>query len=93
MGKIELEGFFLINSLILGLFVLLCLYRVVFGPTLFNRLIGANVIGTKTLIILALMGFIYRRIEMFIDISLVYALLNFIVTLAAAKYLQRKGVL
>ena len=93
MGKIELEGFFLINSLILGLFVLLCLYRVVFGPALFNRLIGANVIGTKTLIILALMGFIYRRIEMFIDISLVYALLNFIVTLAAAKYLQRKGVL
>ncbi|NVL92165.1 MAG: pH regulation protein F [Desulfobacterales bacterium] len=88
-----MEGFFLINSLILGLFVLLCLYRVVFGPTLFNRLIGANVIGTKTLIILALMGFIYRRIEMFIDISLVYALLNFIVTLAAAKYLQRKGVL
>ena len=93
MGRIELEGFFLINSLILGLFVLLCLYRVVFGPALFNRLIGANVIGTKTLIILALMGFIYRRIEMFIDISLVYALLNFIVTLAAAKYLQRKGVL
>lgn len=93
MGKIELEGFFLINSLILGFFVLLCLYRVVFGPALFNRLIGANVIGTKTLIILALMGFIYRRIEMFIDISLVYALLNFIVTLAAAKYLQRKGVL
>jgi multicomponent Na+:H+ antiporter subunit F len=87
------ERFFLINSLILGLFVLLCLYRVVFGPAFFNRLIGASVIGTKTLIILALMGFIYGRIEMFIDISLVYALLNFIITLAAAKYVHRKGVL
>jgi multicomponent Na+:H+ antiporter subunit F len=87
------ERFFLINSLILGLFVLLCLYRVVFGPAFFNRLIGASVIGTKTLIILALMGFIYGRIEMFIDISLVYALLNFIITLAAAKYVHRKGAL
>ncbi len=86
-----MERFFLVNSLILGLFVLFCLYRVVFGPAIFNRLIGASVIGTKTLIILALMGFIYGRIEMFIDISLVYALLNFIVTLAAAKYFQRKG--
>ena len=88
-----MERFLLINSLILGLLVLLCLYRVVFGPAFFNRLIGVSVIGTKTLIILALMGFIYGRIEMFIDISLVYALLNFIVTLAAAKYLHRKGAL
>ena len=88
-----MEKFFLINSLILGLLVLLCLYRVVFGPAFFDRLIGASVIGTKTLIILALVGFIYGRIEMFIDISLAYALLNFIVTLAAAKYLRRKGAL
>ena len=88
-----MERFFLANSLILGFLVFLCLYRVVFGPALFNRLIGASVIGTKTLIILALMGFIYGRVDMFIDISLVYALLNFIVTLAAAKYLQRKGAL
>ncbi len=88
-----MERFFLINSLILGLLVLLTLYRVVFGPAFFNRLIGASVIGTKTLIILALMGFIYGRIEMFVDISLVYGLLNFIITLAAAKYLHRKGVL
>ena len=88
MGK-----FFLINSLILGLLVLLSLYRVVFGPAFFNRLIGVSVIGTKTLIILALMGFIYGRIEMFIDISLVYALLKFIITLAGAKYVHRKGAL
>jgi multicomponent Na+:H+ antiporter subunit F len=66
---------------------------VVFGPGVFNRLIGGSVIGTKTLIILVLIGFIYRRIDMFVDISLVYALLNFIVTLAAAKYFQRKGAM
>ena len=85
--------FFLVNSLILGLLVLFCLYRVVYGPGIFNRLIGASVIGTKTLIILVLIGFFYRRIDMFVDISLVYAFLNFITTLAAAKYFQRKGTI
>lgn len=86
-----MDTFFITISILLGLFVLLCLYRVVFGPGVFNRLVGASVIGTKTLILLMLVGFIYRRPEMFVDISLVYALLNFIVTLAAAKYFQRKG--
>lgn len=89
----NLEQFFIIISVILGLFVLLCLYRVVFGPGVFNRLVGTSVIGTKTLIILLLIGFIYKRVDMFVDISLVYALLNFIVTIAAAKYFQRKGAL
>ncbi|HVP77399.1 MAG TPA: monovalent cation/H+ antiporter complex subunit F [Thermodesulfobacteriota bacterium] len=86
-----MEDFFLALSLILGFFVLLCLYRVVRGPGVFNRIVGVNVIGTKTLVILALMGFLYKRVDMFVDICLVYALLNFISTLAAAKYFQRKG--
>jgi len=87
------ERFFLAVSILLGLFVFLCLYRVVFGPGIFNRLVGASVIGTKTLTILVLIGFIYGRIDMFVDISLVYALLNFIVTIAVAKYFQRKGAI
>jgi multicomponent Na+:H+ antiporter subunit F len=89
----NLEHFFLTISIILGLFVLLCLYRVVYGPGVFNRLVGTSVIGTKTLTILLLIGFIYKRVDMFVDIALVYALLNFIVTLAAAKYFQRKGAM
>lgn len=88
-----MERFFLAVSILLGLFVFLCLYRVVFGPGIFNRLVGASVIGTKTLTILVLIGFIYGRIDMFVDISLVYALLNFIVTIAVAKYFQRKGAI
>jgi multicomponent Na+:H+ antiporter subunit F len=64
---------------------------VVYGPGIFNRLVGGSVIGTKTLIILVLIGFLYGRVDMFVDISLVYALLNFMVTIAAAKFFQRKG--
>lgn len=74
----------------IGLFVLVffVLYRVVFGPGVFNRIAAISAIGTKTLIILLIMGIIYRRVEMFVDISMVYALLNFIGTLAAAKFLE-----
>jgi multicomponent Na+:H+ antiporter subunit F len=54
-----------------------------------NRAVGISAIGTKTLILLLLMGVIYGRIEMFIDISMVYALLNFLGTLVLAKYLER----
>lgn len=74
----------------IGLFVLVffVLYRVVFGPGVFNRIAAISAIGTKTLIILLIMGVLYRRVEMFVDISMVYALLNFIGTLAAAKFLE-----
>ena len=74
----------------IGLFVLVffVLYRVVFGPGVFNRIAAISAIGTKTLIILLIMGVLCKRVEMFVDISMVYALLNFIGTLAAAKFLE-----
>jgi multicomponent Na+:H+ antiporter subunit F len=86
-----MEQLFLAIGIGLCFLVLLCLYRGIFGPTVLNRLAGISAIGTKTLVILLLMGFIYDRVDMFIDISMVYAILNFIATLAVAKYLETKG--
>lgn len=86
------------NEFLLSVGIVLCtlvffvLYRVVYGPGVFNRIAALSAIGTKTLIILLIIGFLYNRVEMFIDISLVYALLNLIGTLAAAKYLEMEGV-
>ena len=86
-----MENFYLGVSIFLCFLVLLCLYRVVFGPTIIDRIVGVGAIGTKTLVVLVLMGFIYGRIEMFLDIIMVYAILNFIGTLAAAKYFEGRG--
>jgi multicomponent Na+:H+ antiporter subunit F len=86
-----MSSFFLYFGLGLFSLVLLCLYRGIFGPGVLNRIAAISAIGTKTLIILLLMGFIYNRVDMFVDISMVYALLNFIGTIAAAKYLEIKG--
>jgi len=86
-----MDKFFLYLGMGLFTLVFLCLYRGAFGPGVLNRIAGICAIGTKALVILLLMGFIYNRVEMFIDISLVYALLNFIGTITAAKYLEIKG--
>ena len=86
-----MSNFFVYLGMGLFTLVLLCLYRGVFGPGVLNRIAGICAIGTKTLVILLLMGFIYNRVEMFIDISMVYALLNFIGTITVAKYLEIRG--
>lgn len=80
--------FFLSVGLILCFLVLLVLYRVVFGPGVYNRIAAISAVGTKTLVILLIMGYLYNRVDMFIDISMVYAFLNFIGCVAAAKYLE-----
>lgn len=80
-----MEDLFLLAGLLLILTSFLSLYRAIHGPGIFNRIIAVNVIGTKTILLLVLIGFIYSRPH-FLDIALVYALLNFIMTIAATKY-------
>ncbi len=74
-----------------GLFVLMlpALYRVAVGPTSFDRLVGVNVIGTKTAVLLVLIGTLFDRLDMFVDFALAYALLNFVGSLVVARYLNR----
>lgn len=88
-----MDSFFIAISLVLSFLALICLYRAIFGPTDIDRIIGVGVVGTKTLIILLLIGFLYKRMDMFVDIALVYAILNFIAVLIFAKYFIKKGVL
>lgn len=86
-----MNNLFLTVGICLCVTVMLVMYRVVYGPGVFNRIAAISAIGTKTLIILLIMGFLYNRVDMFVDISIVYALLNFIGTVAASKYLELGG--
>ena len=81
---------FLYASVFLCVVMALSLYRAVFGPTVLDRLIGVNAIGSKTTVLLILIGLIYDRVDMFVDIALAYATLNFIAVLAASRYFQKK---
>ena len=78
---------FYASVIVLTLTIFLCLYRVVIGPGVENRLIAVNTIGTTTIIILVIIGIIYGR-PIFLDIAIVYAMINFIATLAVARYLK-----
>lgn len=85
-----MEQFFLYAGTYLGLLMLVALYRAVFGPTVLDRLIGVNAIGSKTITLLVLIGLLYQRVDMFVDIALAYAMLNFIAVLASARYFQKQ---
>ena len=88
-----MDKVYLYSGIFLCLIMMLSLYRAVFGPTVLDRLLGVNAIGSKTTVLLVVIGLIYGRVDMFVDISLAYACLNFIAVLAASRYFQkRKGL-
>ena len=65
-------------------------YRLLVGRTAFDRLLAAAAIGTNAVILLVLIGFVFERPDMFVDLALSYALLNFIGTVAVGKYLETR---
>ena len=84
-GTMDMPNIFLVVAVTIVIASFVSLYRGIEGPGIFNRIIAVNVIGTKTIVLLALIGFIYGRPDFF-DIALVYAILNFIMTIAATRY-------
>lgn len=85
-----MEQFFLYSAVVLTIIIAVPLIRVVNGPSVFDRILATNAIATKTLVLICLIGFIFDRIDMFIDITLAYAILGFIGSLIIAKYMESK---
>jgi multicomponent Na+:H+ antiporter subunit F len=83
--------FFLFVLITITLLIGVYLYRVLRGPTLFDRVLGLNGISTKAIILLVVIGTVYERVDMFVDISTGYALVNLVGSLAIAKYLEERG--
>lgn len=67
--------------------MLLALFRALLGPTLFDRVLAVNSFGTKTVLMIAVLGFVTDRPD-FMDIALLYALINFVGTLAGLKFFR-----
>ncbi len=86
-----MDTFLLAIAIFITLICAVCLYRVVVGPTVFDRIIAAGQVGTNGLILLALIGFIYHRIDMFVDLAIVYSILTFVGTVVIGKYFEGGG--
>lgn len=76
--------FFAVNVAIL-VTMGLALARAMLGPTRFDRILAVNMFGTKTVLLIAVYGFLTNRPE-FLDLALVYALMNFIGVIAVLKF-------
>ena len=65
--------------------MVLAMVRAILGPTVYDRVLAVNTIGTKTVVLIAVMGFLAGRPD-FLDLCLVYALINFVGTIAVLKF-------
>ncbi|RPG50234.1 MAG: pH regulation protein F [Gammaproteobacteria bacterium TMED1] len=78
---------FLVATIALLVVVLLMLVRAFMGPTFVDRILAINGVGTATVLLIALLGFLTSRPE-FLDIALLYALINFVGMLAILKFFR-----
>jgi multicomponent Na+:H+ antiporter subunit F len=76
-------------TIVLGLAMGLSLYRVLAGPTVFDRLTGVSLIGTKSIILLLLLGVLGGNLGALVDVALAYSLITLVTTVALTKYLDR----
>jgi multicomponent Na+:H+ antiporter subunit F len=65
----------------------LALVRALIGPSVWDRVLAVNIFGTKTVLLIAVLGYLNGRPE-FLDLALVYALINFIGTITVLKFFE-----
>ena len=85
-----LNDIFLVAAALFVLLAVLMLYRVIKGPTMQDRVLAVNVLGTNTVVILALLAAALDE-PWFLDIALIYALLNFLMAVAISKFTVERG--
>lgn len=78
---------FIIATVGVLLSMALVILRGMKGPTIYDRVLSANAFGTNTVVMIALLGFSGGN-EMFLDIALIYGLINFITTIAYLRYFK-----
>ena len=81
----------LIAAIVLIISMILVLLRLYFGPTLYDRVLASNVFGTQTVLFIGVVGFLSGRPD-FLDIALLYALINFVGTIAVLKFFRYRSI-
>jgi len=74
---------------VLGVTASLALYRVIFGPTPWDRLIAVNLISSKVVIIMVATAALFKQ-SIYMDVALVYAIIGFVSIIAISKFLEGK---
>jgi len=80
---------FLATSFAIFLTMILALVRALAGPSVYDRVLAVNMFGTKTVLLLSVVAFLYGRPD-FLDLALAYALINFIGVLAVLHFFENR---
>jgi multicomponent Na+:H+ antiporter subunit F len=67
------------------------IYRAIRGPTLFDRVVALNGMGTLVPVLMILIGLMYDRVDMFVDVAIALFLLNLFTTLLIGRYVRDKA--
>jgi len=82
---------FTLASIALLIGMVMILYRLYAGPTLYDRVLATNAFGTYTVLLIGVVGFLTDRPD-FLDIALLYALINFVGTIAVLKFFRYRAI-
>lgn len=76
-----------ILTIVLLVVMVMAIARALLGPSLYDRILAVNMFGTKTVLLIATMGFLFDR-PAFLDIAMVYALINFVSMIGVLRYFE-----
>ena len=82
---------FAVAAIAVFISMIFVLIRLFAGPTLYDRVLAVNSFGTHTVLMIGIMGFLFGRPD-FLDIALLYALINFVGTIAILKYFRYRAI-
>ncbi|MEP7706658.1 monovalent cation/H+ antiporter complex subunit F [Paraglaciecola sp. 25GB23A] len=81
---------YIVVSIAILITMVLALVRALMGPSVYDRVLAVNVFGTKTVLLLSVIAFLYGRPD-FLDLALAYALVNMVGILAVLEYFQNRA--
>ena len=81
---------YIVVSVAILITMVLALVRALMGPSVYDRVLAVNVFGTKTVLLLAVIAFLYGRPD-FLDLALAYALINMVGILAVLEFFQNRS--
>lgn len=87
---VDMNGFMLGTGLVIALITVVGVVRIAAGPRLFDRVLASNLVAVNGLLLLLIAGFLLGRLELFVDLAIAFALLGFLVPLAAGRLVRGK---
>lgn len=82
---------FAVATIAIFVSMVLVMVRLFAGPTLYDRVLAVNIFGTYTVLLIGVLGFLTDRPD-FLDIALLYALINFVGTIAILKFFRYRAI-